>query len=97
MSKFVVGRERYPVSFLQVKLWSWHLKVTPKKMSKFLGLVEFPLISLLCPLIFFCDCWYFTFEVEKTPRNGYLSINLRNKNMTEKKSEMFVFEWLEIL
>ena len=32
----------------------------------------------------------------KTPWNGYLSVNLGSKNMTEGKNETTVFKWLVI-
>ena len=33
---------------------------------------------------------------QKTPRNSYLSVNTSNKNITEEKNEIIVFEWLVI-
>ena len=66
----VESRAQRPVSPPQIRPWRRQLKSRYKKMSKFLGPVEFSLISLLYPINFFRDCTFKSFNwafILKTP------------------------------
>ena len=47
---------KYQISRPEIRLWLQQMKTTQRQISKFFGLVQFCLTTLLCAITFFRDC-----------------------------------------